>query len=63
MLLKAKFKIEIELTGKDQSDALRRLNALRKIEEHLDTDVLEILAAKAHKIGINAKVRVMQNMI
>ena len=60
---KIKYKIEIEVSGTDDNEALRRLNALRKLEGHLDTDVLEILASKVTKIGINAKVRMMQNMI
>ena len=60
---KLKFKTEFELSGTDDQDAMRRLHALRTIEQHLETDVLEILASKAHKPGINGKVRVMKNMI
>jgi hypothetical protein len=44
-------------------DADFRVAALETLALHLDTDVLQILASKAHKLGINGKVRMMQNLI
>lgn len=57
------FPISLSIPAKDQADAMRKLTALMKLQQHLDTDVLEILAAKCHKIGINLKVKAMQHLI
>lgn len=47
----------ITITGTNALDEAKRKNALQKLQDKAETDVLEILANAASKAGANDKVR------
>lgn len=51
------------LPANQLEDAALRVAALEKIAQYLETDVLQLLAGKVHKLGINTKVRLMHHVI
>lgn len=52
-----KFTLDFTISGENMTEASRRQTALATLEKYIDTDVLEILAKKSGKPGVNDKVR------